>query len=167
MRLYTGCALICDNRVTLFRSVLLTCSDRFCHDTSSYQLIVNTVQTISVLQSTSYEVPFSALLIKKKNSSQCLDKDDMTSPSKLSKVMWPTSYSIARPVFYWLFSKIANLQDINLKISRTLILIILLNFVKLALPRKCISKIGFSMCVFNLETGLTYFKLISCLLNPT
>ena len=82
---------------------------------------------------------------------QCLDMDDMTSPSKFGEVMWPildftgrsVFYRPALSAFYRLFCKIANFWDIDLKFSGFISDVNSDNpakFREVSMPRNCISK---------------------------
>ena len=67
-------------------------------------------------------MPISVSVQKDLKLGQCLDVDDMTSPSKFGEVLWPSSDFVDRSVFYSpaisrLFCKIANLWDVDLKFS--------------------------------------------------
>ena len=54
-----------------------------------------------ILWSGPYKVPFWVVLILKElKLGQCLDIDDMTSPSKFGEVTWPTSNSMGQTSFF-------------------------------------------------------------------
>ena len=108
----------------------------------------------SVLLSGSYKMNFGSTYNEDLQLGQCLDIDDMTSPSKfiksrdLVRIFWPALYFTDRHflAFHILLYNIANLRNINLKFqdhSLTSILIILQYFVKATCLKLAFPKIGF------------------------
>ena len=98
--------------------------------------------------------------------------DDMTPPSKFDEFTWPTSdfigpfvfYRPAFLAFYRLFCKIANLWDMDLKISLFISHVNSDNpakFREVSMPRNCLSKNRICSCISSKTTYSSTWILLT------